>query len=115
MTTLRFDKRKANKGHVCNYCGEIIEKGEYYYNSAHEYEGSVYTWKSHENCSKLLNELGMDGDEGITQEIFVEYVDNAYYDLIRGKEQPTRVIPFKERLEYVIDKLKDKIRNEQSK
>ncbi|MBV1929149.1 MAG: hypothetical protein KUG81_06510 [Gammaproteobacteria bacterium] len=104
MVTLRYNKVKANKDHVCNFCAEAIKAKEHYYNSAHAYEGTVYTWKSHLDCSALLTELEMDGEEGITQDIFVDYVNYAYYDLIRGKEQPTKAMTFKNILDFVIEK-----------
>ena len=105
MLTLRYDLLKANKEHVCNYCLEKINKGEHYYNSGHAYEGTVYTWKGHVNCSRLLTELNMDGDEGITQEIFWEDVKQEYYNLVSEEDDKKRT--FKEMLDYVINKVLD--------
>ena len=104
MITLRFNKVKARKEHVCNFCCERIERDDHYYNSAHMYDGSVYTWKSHENCSKLLTELEMDGDEGITQEGFWEDVKNKYNDLTVDDEVGLEEPNFKQMLDYVIIK-----------
>ena len=104
MITVRHKLVKARKEHVCNYCSEKVSVGEHYYNSGHIYEGTAYTWKGHVNCSKLLTELNMEGDEGVDQDTFVEYVNNAYYDLIKGELVQARVTTFKERLDFVISK-----------
>tara|TARA_R110000772_G_C13310332_1_gene440564 strand:- start:5223 stop:5549 length:327 start_codon:yes stop_codon:yes gene_type:complete len=104
MITVRFKLVKARKEHVCNFCSEKVSVGEHYYNSGHIYEGKAYTWKSHENCSKLLTELNMDGEEGITQETFMEDVKNKYNDLMPEDIVLFRVPNFKEMLDYVIEK-----------
>ncbi len=103
MITLAYNSVKAKKPHICNFCSGTIEPGTKYYRSSHVYDGSVYTWKSHIDCSKLTTELNMDGDEGITQDIFVEDVNNKYYELTKDNTIVDET-SFKERLNYVITK-----------
>lgn len=88
MKTLKYPtETKAIKDHVCSFCNLKIRKGETYKNSTHIYEGSIYDWKSHTNCNYLATRLNMfeDADEGVTQDMFMEYVGNAHDDLLIEK------------------------------
>lgn len=59
--------RKARKAHTCSYCNGTIKKGEIYEHSKLAYEGEIYEWKSHKDCSMVANELwefiDMTGDD----------------------------------------------------
>lgn len=70
---LSESKRKARKPHTCNYCGEVIPKGEIY-NHAKLKADDLYEWKSHERCSFIASELWnyIDPDEGMTESDFQE-------------------------------------------
>ena len=63
----------ARKQHKCNFCGGIIEKGEKYDNATLEFDGTVYTWKSHLHCLNIASEY--DFDTWIK-----DYVHDNHYD-----------------------------------
>ncbi len=75
LETLSTSKPKARKKHTCMWCGGIIEKGEIYDKANLKYDDYLYTWKNHLKCSELCSSLDMCHDgEGITDDIFMEYV-----------------------------------------
>lgn len=85
MENISFSKRKANKDHKCNYCGGVIKKGEIYEHSVNKID-DIYVWKNHISCSKLVERLEMDGDEGVTKDDFYEYVSNKYAEIMCERE-----------------------------
>lgn len=64
--------RKARKPHTCNYCGEVIQKGEVYEWAKLCYDGQLYEWKNHKKCGFVSSALWsyIDPDEGMTDEDF---------------------------------------------
>lgn len=85
METLKNPtETKAVKEHNCSFCGEIIAKGTVYEKSTHKNNGDVYDWKSHKHCSDLASRLKMydDAEDGLTQDCFMEIVDNHHDDLL---------------------------------
>ena len=72
MTTLADKERKARKEHRCDFCGEIIKKGETYDWSKNIYDGTLHEWKAHKKCSFLCSQLWdyADPDEGMDEELF---------------------------------------------
>jgi hypothetical protein len=116
METLRYSHEvKAHKEHRCNFCGEKIFKGTTYISSTHKCD-VIYDWKSHKHCAMLASRLKMydNCDEGVTQDDFIEYIHNAFDDIMIGKftdEDRTkysevieyaRKAPFREKLHYLI-------------
>lgn len=73
----------ARKEHKCNYCHGVIKIGEKYSKSFLKYD-NVYTWKGHISCCHLVDELRMEGDEGITSDDFQEYVNDKWLDLVNS-------------------------------
>lgn len=67
--------RKARKGHKCDWCGEIIQKGEQYEYQTYLWDGDFYDWKSHEACSRVVSAIWdyCDPDEGLDSDEFYEY------------------------------------------
>ena len=67
MTVLRDKTPVARKEHRCNFCGGVISVGEKYNRQTNVYDGRVYDWVSHCECSELAYELDMydDCDEGL--------------------------------------------------
>ena len=72
----------AQKEHHCDFCGEKIMIGEKYTAQANIFEGQFYVWKTHIDCEWIAHKLKMYDwrDEGVTQDDFMEDVDNAYYE-----------------------------------
>ena len=57
---IRESTPKARKDHQCNFCGGTIKKGESYQNDVIVGESNdVYNWKSHFQCTELVEKLKM--------------------------------------------------------
>lgn len=74
----------ARKEHRCDYCGGTIHAGERYKNQTLVYDGTVYPWKSHEQCYSLTSYIEYDPDYGISEDDFQswvnEYVAENHFD-----------------------------------
>ena len=102
METLSNKIVKANKDHVCNFCGLKISKGENYHTSFNVDGGEGYTWKSHMDCQRLAGiflEDDNDG-EGLTQDDFDTYVFEGYKDIF-GKPCSLKSQSYEEILQAV--------------
>lgn len=100
MITLRTNKPKARKKHVCNFCFGIIKKGEVYANQVNVHDNELYHWKSHKKCSLIANKLNMYDDvEGLDADSFQEFIHCEYNEINpEGKHKN-----FDSILNYVID------------
>lgn len=109
METIQQSEIKANKPHICNYCGGEIAKGEQYLRSVHKYEGEIYTWKAHKSCQQIASDLQMfdNADEGVTMDYFIEQIRAAYRDMmiVTNRElyesEKFTMLKFREQLEFV--------------
>lgn len=98
----RPTETKAIKNHQCNYCLQQIEKGTKYQKSVLKYD-YIYTWKNHIHCQEIAEKLNMFdecGDEGLTTDDFLEYINCAYGEIIEDDVSRN----FADRLKYVLDK-----------
>ncbi|MHA1304082.1 MAG: hypothetical protein ACTSPI_10315 [Candidatus Heimdallarchaeaceae archaeon] len=89
METISTKIQKANKEHVCDWCGEKIQKGEVYEVQTNVSEGSVYRWKTHLKCIKIFNELDMcnyDDGDGIDADTFNTAVQEYLYEKLGEDE-----------------------------
>lgn len=118
METLRYPQEvKANKEHICSFCGEKILTGQMYLISTHKGDSGLYDWKSHKHCDMLVDKIGIedtDGEHGITQENFMESVSEYHFELLyalfppedRQKYQPVlselRNVKWRDKLWFVI-------------
>ena len=50
-------ERKAGKCHTCSYCGGEILKGSVYDWAKLTFDGQMYEWKSHKECSRIASAL----------------------------------------------------------
>lgn len=84
METLSSKNVVARKNHKCDYCFGDISIKEKYHRSNHVGDG-IYTWKAHLDCNKLAKEARMfkrfSSEEGLTQNDFIEGVEQLYYEL----------------------------------
>ena len=82
MKVLRDKTFVARKEHRCDFCGEVISVGEKYNRQTNVYDGRVYDWVSHNECSKLACELDMydDCDEGLDGDGFIDRLNQYVYD-----------------------------------
>ena len=66
--------RKARKQYRCDYCGEIIEKGDVYSCYKGKYDGELYTWRSHLGCQRVADAIWdyADPDEGMDADLFMD-------------------------------------------
>lgn len=126
METLKKEHEvTARKDHSCNFCGEKIRVGEKYSSSTHKFDGKVYDWNTHINCAWIADKLNMyeHADEGVTQDMFGEYIQSEYFHLLITKMAPEdvtkyseiaqqlRLVNFRNKLQFVVHHYKtiDKI------
>lgn len=86
METLQNAKEtKAKKEHRCSFCNGAIRAGNIYYKSIHVHDGHIYDWKSHQHCHDLSIHHNMYEDcyEGLSADIFQEYISDIYAKLMR--------------------------------
>ena len=112
IKVLRNKTPIARKEHRCQFCGEVIHVGEKYNRQTNVYDGCIYDWVSHCDCSQLANELDMfdDCDEGLDGDKFIDdlnqYVyDNHYDDKIDDIAKDWQ-LPRYELVKKVLDELK---------
>jgi len=76
--------RTAAKSHVCDYCGEEIQKGEVYDWTKLSYDRWLYEWKSHKKCAYIASALWeyADPDEGMTEDDFQEACAGFCHDFV---------------------------------
>lgn len=78
VETLKECERTARKRHICSFCGGYIEPGEKYDYETLKYDGYVYDWKSHQECSFIASEIWsyVDPDDGMTEDDFRDAVQD---------------------------------------
>lgn len=85
MDTLVDKRVKARKEHTCDFCNKTISKGEEYRYSKIAYEGEIYSWHSCDRCkpyvTEAFKELGDLIDEGLTQEMFREFMHEEHSEI----------------------------------
>ena len=109
LETLSSNIVKANKEHICMWCGGKIHKGETYDRASMKYEGVPYTWKNHLKCSKLCSELNMENDgDGITDECFMEYVSEYLSSNLSEYESENTCFYGEKAVDRAIEILKEK-------
>ena len=66
--------RTARKRHQCDYCGEIIEKGEEYDYQKNIFDGAFYEWHAHPACSHVASAIWdyFDHDDGMSDQDFMD-------------------------------------------
>lgn len=87
--TLRNTEPKSRKEYKCDFCCGIIKLGEKYNCQTNAYEGKIYTWRSHINCSKIASHLDMyshDCDGGVDEYQFSENINEEYNHLMWTKQ-----------------------------
>jgi hypothetical protein len=69
---LESKDKVARKQHICDYCGEIIEKGEEYHYYKGVCDGNIFEWESHLSCQRICDAIWdyADPDEGMTADDF---------------------------------------------
>jgi len=103
ITILSKQIVKARKLHRCNYCDDLIIKGQKYERSGLIFDDHPYTWKSHLYCNEIANKLRMfdECDEGLTQDDFYECIQGEYCNVVKEEEDCKRT--FLEMLKFVCD------------
>lgn len=71
---IRTEWRTARKRHCCDLCEAWIEPGARYYAYTGKYDGEIFTFKAHDKCWIIAQEIWdyVDPDEGITHDEFLE-------------------------------------------
>ena len=79
MEAIKRETRKANKNHICSWCGSGIYKGETYSSDSIVGDDGFYTWKSCEYCKGIVAAMFKeyeDNGDGLTSERFDEYISD---------------------------------------
>ena len=112
MDILRDTHPIARKEHKCQFCGGIISIGEKYYRQTNVYDGRVYDWISHTECTQLSHALDMYNycDEGLDTESFRnnidEYVYENHYDKERGTIAEDWKLPYPDLVKKVLEEFR---------
>ncbi len=71
----------ARKEHRCDWCGEVIHKGEKYHYESFIFDGDFCDWHSHLACSRVVSAIWdyADPDEGMSADQF----DESCYEVCR--------------------------------
>lgn len=87
MKTLLDKRVKARKEHICDFCRKKIFVGEEYRYSKHTFDGQIYDWHSCDRCrgyvTKAFEELGDWASDGLTEEMFREFVRDNYEEVAK--------------------------------
>ncbi|MCP4141288.1 MAG: hypothetical protein GY755_13560 [Chloroflexi bacterium] len=113
MQVLRNLTPTARKEHKCEFCGGVIAIGEKYERQTNNYDGKLYDWVCHCECSQVASELRMFDycdDDGLDRDGFIEslnqYVyDNHYDDEIDDIAKDWQ-LPYHELVKKVLEELK---------
>lgn len=73
----------ARKEHRCMFCGGTIKVGQKYERQTNVYDGQVYDWITHEECSIIAHKLDMYddcNDNWLDAESFFECIKQYVYD-----------------------------------
>ena len=94
MRVIKRSTPRANKEHICDYCGCKIEKCETYERTTIVNDGELYDWKNHIECSQAAVKLGMFDvcDDGLTGEGFREYIDEWLYNYYYPNDVPVNIV-----------------------
>ena len=74
---------KSRKKHHCDFCGCEIKIGTSYVKDTNVFDGRIYTWKSHPECSAVGSFMFChdihDGD-GVTSDWFEDFVCRRLFE-----------------------------------
>ena len=78
MQMIRCKRRKARKEYYCDLCGGKILKDECYERQINQFDGRMYTWRTHLHCQNLCSKIWnyVDPDEGMTGDEFCDAVQD---------------------------------------
>lgn len=82
-TVLRETYPTARKEHICEFCAGKIQKGQKYDRQTNVYDGSIYDFITHQECSEVAHELMMYDDyddSGLDGESFRSQLYSYIYD-----------------------------------
>lgn len=74
IETIERKIRKARKKHICDYCGEPIEKGDLYEWTKEIFDGEFYEWKCHPECAAIASVIWdyVEPDDGMHSDEFLD-------------------------------------------
>lgn len=80
----------SKKQYQCDFCYSMIPPHTKYCRSANVYENQFYEWKCHLECEALAHNLDLydlcDHEEGLSADMFQQYVEVAYCELVPESE-----------------------------
>ena len=101
MEIIKQTTPKARKDHRCHWCCGKILKGNVYEYAFIVDGGDSWQWKNHIHCRSLVDKMNMfdnADDEGLTGNVFQEYIYEKYCDIYPDKKSD-----FEEKLNVVLE------------
>jgi len=83
MDTLSDETRKARKQHRCNWCGNIIQKGEKYRHSVYVDGGDMWSFKAHLKCDQIFDAFYKE-DRPYWEECTAEYFEEKVVEELQS-------------------------------
>lgn len=90
MNHIKHLEPVARKAHICQYCQCAINVGEKYNRDTLVYDGRIYDWVSHQECTALASKLDMFDeydDCGLASDGFNECVREAISENLDESEE----------------------------
>lgn len=114
MEVLRNTTPTARKEHKCEFCGGMIAIGEKYERQTNNYDGQLYDWVCHCECSQvasfMLRMYDECDDNGLNDDAFIEnlnqYVYDNHYDEEIDDIAKDWQLPYPELVKKVLNELK---------
>lgn len=117
LTTLKESHPISRKEHICELCGGKINKGQKYHRQTNIYDGCIYDFISHEECSQIAFELDMydncDSEDGLSPDYFKDILDDYihqehYNDFTDDTAEDWQYLTRYEEVCKILEELKEK-------
>lgn len=113
VEVLKTKTPTAKKEHKCDLCSGKIQVGEKYRRTTCLFDGTVYDWLSHLECSKVSSKLDMYDrcwDDGLSEDTFREFIDEyvreKHYDDEFDDIAKDWQLPYKDLAIKILEELK---------
>ena len=71
-------KHKSSKERICELCGMVINKGDYYYSERGKFEGEFFSRDMHVHCHNMEYEFCEEVDNEFSWDEITDYIQDKY-------------------------------------